>query len=71
MGFSGISGTVYLTPFPLAEPMRARSERGILEATPFVTGDPGSLAPNTCNIAFEYVGGEAILLLLNKLAMAA
>jgi cysteine desulfurase len=62
---------VYLIPFPLTEPMRDRPERGILEATRFVTGDPGSLTPNTCNIAFEYVEGEAILLLINKLAMAA
>ena len=27
--------------------------------------------PNTCNIAFEYIEGEAILLLLNKQGIAA
>jgi cysteine desulfurase len=53
--------------------MRDRLEKGILEAVPncFVTGDPGNRLPNTCNIAFEYIEGEAILLLLNKLGIAA
>jgi cysteine desulfurase len=53
--------------------MRDRLEQGILEAVPhcFVTGDPGNRLPNTCNIAFEYIEGEAILLLLNKLGIAA
>ena len=36
----------------------------------FVTGDPSNRLPNTCNIAFEYIEGEAILLLLNKLGIA-
>lgn len=53
--------------------MRDRLERGILHAVPncFVTGDPGNRLPNTCNIAFEYIEGEAVLLLLNKLGIAA
>jgi cysteine desulfurase len=53
--------------------MRDRLEKGILEAVPncFVTGDTGNRLPNTCNIAFEYIEGEAILLLLNKLGIAA
>ncbi len=53
--------------------MRDQLEQGILEAVPscFVTGDPGNRLPNTCNIAFEYIEGEAILLLLNKLGIAA
>jgi cysteine desulfurase len=53
--------------------MRDRLEKGILEAVShcFVTGDPGNRLPNTCNIAFEYIEGEAILLLLNKLGIAA
>jgi cysteine desulfurase len=37
----------------------------------FVTGDAGNRLPNTANIAFEYVEGEAILLLLNKQGIAA
>jgi cysteine desulfurase len=37
----------------------------------FVTGDPSNRLPNTSNIAFEFIEGEAILLLLNKLGIAA
>lgn len=53
--------------------LRDTLEKGILEAVPhcFVTGDPGNRLPNTCNIAFEYIEGEAILLLLNKQGIAA
>ncbi len=53
--------------------MRDRLEKGILEKVShcFVTGDPGNRLPNTCNIAFEYIEGEAILLLLNKMGIAA
>jgi cysteine desulfurase len=53
--------------------LRDRLERGIIGAVPncFVTGDPTNRLPNTCNIAFEYIEGEAILLLLNKLGIAA
>ncbi len=53
--------------------LRDRLEQGILAAVPncFVTGDPGNRLPNTANIAFEYIEGEAILLLLNRLGIAA
>lgn len=53
--------------------MRDRLEQGILDAVPhcFVTGDPDNRLPNTCNIAFEFVEGEAILMLLNKQGIAA
>ena len=53
--------------------LRDRLEQGLLAAVPncFVTGDPDHRLPNTCNIAFEYIEGEAILLLLNKLGIAA
>ncbi len=53
--------------------LRDRLEHGILAQVPhcFVTGDPGNRLPNTCNIAFEYIEGEAILLLLNKQGIAA
>ena len=52
--------------------MRDRLQDGILEAVPncFVTGDPENRLPNTLNIAFEYVEGEAILMLLNKEGIA-
>ncbi|OOZ34229.1 cysteine desulfurase NifS [Solemya velesiana gill symbiont] len=53
--------------------MRDRLEQGILNKVShcFVTGDPNNRMPNTCNIAFEYIEGEAILLLLNKMGIAA
>ena len=53
--------------------MRDRLEKGILEAVPhcFVNGDPESRLPNTSNIAFEFIEGEAILMLLNKQGIAA
>lgn len=53
--------------------LRDRLEKGITEVVPhcFVTGDPDNRLPNTCNIAFEYIEGEAILMLLNKLDIAA
>jgi len=53
--------------------MRDRLEEGVLSAVShsFVTGDPDNRLPNTANIAFEYIEGEAILLLLNKMGIAA
>ena len=53
--------------------LRDRLEAGILAAVPnaFVTGDPDNRLPNTANIAFEYIEGEAILLLMNKQGIAA
>lgn len=53
--------------------LRDRLEVGILCATPyaFVTGDPENRLPNTANIAFEYIEGEAILLHLNHAGIAA
>jgi len=53
--------------------LRDRLEAGILPQVPrcFVTGDTGNRLPNTANIAFEFVEGEAILLLLNKQGIAA
>ncbi|MBB4304407.1 cysteine desulfurase [Rhodobium orientis] len=53
--------------------LRDRLEEGILSAVPhcFVTGDPDHRLPNTCNIAFEFIEGEAILMLMNKLGIAA
>jgi len=53
--------------------LRDRLEAGILPHVPcsFVTGDAGNRLPNTANIAFEYIEGEAILLLLNQQGIAA
>ena len=53
--------------------MRDHLEQSLLAQVShcFVTGDPGNRLPNTCNIAFEFIEGEAILLLLNKMGIAA
>jgi cysteine desulfurase len=53
--------------------LRDKLERGILAKVPhaFATGDTLYRLPNTSNIAFEYIEGEAILLLLNKMGIAA
>lgn len=53
--------------------MRDRLQEGILSQiqNAFVTGDPDNRLPNTLNIAFEYIEGEGILLLLNKAGIAA
>ncbi|WP_127477662.1 cysteine desulfurase NifS [Sulfurivermis fontis] len=53
--------------------LRDTLEQGIIGRVPnsFVTGDPHHRLPNTSNIAFEYIEGEAILLLLNKAGIAA
>ena len=53
--------------------MRDRLEAGILDAVghAFVTGDAANRVPNTANIAFEYIEGEAILLMLNHAGIAA
>ena len=48
--------------------LRDRLERGLLAGIPntMVNGDPANRLPNTTNIGFEYVEGEAILLMLNE-----
>lgn len=53
--------------------MRDRLEQGILSRIPntFVTGNPRERVPNTSNIAIEYIEGEAILLLMNQVGIAA
>ncbi|MGA7178647.1 MAG: cysteine desulfurase NifS [Thiobacillaceae bacterium] len=53
--------------------LRDKLEAGILARVPrsFVTGNPENRLPNTSNIAFEFIEGEAILLLLNKFGIAA
>lgn len=53
--------------------MRDRLERGIIDSVPhsFITGDLNNRLPNTTDIAFEYIEGEAILMLLNKAGIAA
>jgi cysteine desulfurase len=53
--------------------MRDRLEQCIIATVPhcFITGDLNNRLPNTTDIAFEYIEGEAILMLLNKAGIAA
>jgi cysteine desulfurase len=53
--------------------MRDRLEKGLLQriGSAFVIGDADHRLPNTTNVAFEFVEGEGILLLLNKTGIAA
>jgi cysteine desulfurase len=53
--------------------LRDRLEKGLLQRIPncFVTGNPAERLPNTANIAFEYIEGEGILLLMNREGIAA
>jgi cysteine desulfurase len=57
----------------MVKAMRDRLEDGILDGVShaFITGDIDNRLPNTANIAFEYIEGEAILMLLNKAGIAA
>ena len=53
--------------------LRDELQAGLLEKVPcsIITGDVENRTPNTLNIAFEYIEGEAILLMLNQLGIAA
>lgn len=53
--------------------LRDRLEKGILSSCPNarVNGNPEARLPNTTNISFEFVEGEAILLLLDQYGIAA
>ena len=53
--------------------LRDKLERNLLETIPhaMVNGDPKNRLPNTSSIAFEYVEGEAILLMMNEYGICA
>jgi len=53
--------------------MRDRLETGILETCPGarLNGDPKGRLPNTTNISFDYIEGEAILLMLDDKGICA
>lgn len=53
--------------------LRDKLERGILDAVPdaVLNGHPTKRLPNTANISFGYVEGEAILLMLDQLGICA
>jgi cysteine desulfurase len=48
--------------------LRDKLERTLLESVPnaIINGDPANRLPNTTSVAFEYVEGEAILLMMNE-----
>ena len=53
--------------------LRDRLESTLLSSIPVsrLNGDPIERLPNTCNISFEFIEGEAILLLLDRLGICA
>ena len=53
--------------------LRDRLENGLLKAVPkaMVNGDPQNRLPNTTSISFEYVEGESILLMMDRLGICA
>ncbi|MFZ2653901.1 MAG: cysteine desulfurase NifS [Victivallales bacterium] len=53
--------------------LRDRLEKELVSAVPKtrVNGDPQNRLPNTTNISFEFIEGEAILLLMNQLCICA
>jgi len=53
--------------------LRDKLEAGILKSCPDsrINGDPDHRLPNTTNISFEYIEGEAILLMLDQFGICA
>jgi cysteine desulfurase len=53
--------------------LRDKLEKAILESCPDcrINGDPKNRLPNTANISFEYIEGEAILLMLDRFGICA
>ncbi|MBN1436269.1 MAG: cysteine desulfurase NifS [Sedimentisphaerales bacterium] len=53
--------------------LRDQLEAGLIKTCPNsrINGDPHARVPNTTNISFEYIEGEAILLQLDRLGIAA
>lgn len=53
--------------------MRDRLEKGLMAAIPdaIINGDPEMRLPNTLSIAFKYIEGEAMLLMLDQFGIAA
>ncbi len=53
--------------------LRDKLETALLEKCPDcrLNGDPDNRLPNTCNVSFEYIEGEAILLMLDRYGICA
>ena len=58
---------------PYLSSLRDRLEQGLLSSCPnvIINGDTVSRLPNTTNISFEFIEGEAILLRLNEFGICA
>jgi cysteine desulfurase len=58
---------------PKIAALRDKLEKNLLERIPhsMVNGDPQHRLPNTSNISYEYVEGEAILLMMNEFGICA
>ncbi|RMD60292.1 MAG: cysteine desulfurase NifS, partial [Nitrospirae bacterium] len=58
---------------PVIKRLRDKLEEGILSSIPnaYVNGNRENRLPNTTNISFEYIEGEAILLLLDEYGICA
>lgn len=58
---------------PRLEKMRDRLIRGILDTIPYskLNGHPTDRLPGNCNISFEFIEGESMLLLLDAAGIAA
>lgn len=63
----------YLSDMPREKRLRDRLEKGLLGSIPDceVNGDPKNRLPNTTNIGFKYIEGEAILLSLDQYGICA
>lgn len=63
----------HLADIPQEKKLRDRLEKGLLNSIPdcSVNGDPKNRLPNTTNIGFKYIEGEAILLSLDQFGICA
>lgn len=76
-GIVGIAKACELARLGMADealklvPMRDRLEKGLLESCPdtIVNGDRAHRLPNTLNVSFEYIEGEAIIYHLSDLGI--
>lgn len=64
---------VHLADISQEKKLRDRLEKGLLNSIPncSINGDPKNRLPNTTNIGFKYIEGEAILLSLDKFGICA
>jgi cysteine desulfurase len=68
-----ICGKHFAEDFARVKNLRDRLERGLLENIPHcrVNGGGAERLPNTCNVAFDYADGEAVLHHLDRAGIAA